>query len=78
MPAQVGNTNTRWASGPPCLAPTATTTEPKIPWCGLLWPDLTPVSYTEAAAVRRYLGGATPAQKLFTSLALAVKAVAPC
>ena len=51
----VGNSNTRWSSGPPCLAPTPFTKEPPIPWCGLLWPDGTPVSYTEAAAIRRYL-----------------------
>jgi len=31
--------------------------EPLIPWCGSLYPDGTPVSYTEAAATRRYLGG---------------------
>lgn len=52
----VGNSNTRWISGPPCYTPTAATLEPPIPWCGLLWPDGTPVSYTEAAATRKYLG----------------------
>jgi hypothetical protein len=30
--------------------------EPAVPWCGMLYPDGTPVSYTEAAAFRRYLG----------------------
>ena len=52
----VGNSNTRWLSGPPCYTPTAATLEPPVPWCGLLWPDGTPVSYTEAAATRAYLG----------------------
>ena len=51
----VGNTNTRWAAGPPCV-PQALAREPTIPWCGLLWPDGTPVSFTEAAAVRAYAG----------------------
>lgn len=50
----VGNANTRWSAGPPCVGPTASTVEPPIPWCGLLWPDGTPVSYTEAAAIRHY------------------------
>lgn len=44
-----------WSSGPPCVTPTPITKEPPIPWCGLLWPDGTPVSFTEAAAIRRYL-----------------------
>ena len=47
----VGNTATRWGwlskEGDP---------EPAVPWCGSLYPDGTPVSYTEAAAFRRYLG----------------------
>eukprot|EP01045_Picozoa_sp_COSAG04_P008058 COSAG04_NODE_438_length_14426_cov_10.589795_9_plen_853_part_00 len=55
----VGNSNTRWSNGPPCVTPTALTKEPPIPWCGLLWPDGTPVSYTEAAATRRYLSGSS-------------------
>jgi hypothetical protein len=53
----VGNSNTRWSSGPPCIPPTALTKEPPIPWCGIIWPDGTPVSFTEAAAIRRYLSG---------------------
>ena len=57
----VGNDNTRWSSGPPCVAPTAATREPPVPWCGLLWPDGTPVSYTEAAATRHYLSGSKSA-----------------
>ena len=55
--AHSGNSNTRWVNGPPCIPPTAATREPPVPWCGLLWPDGMPVSFTEAAAVRRYLGG---------------------
>ena len=53
----VGNSNTRWASGPPCVA-SPLAREPPIPWCGLLWPDGTPVSFTEAARLRQYNGGA--------------------
>ena len=48
----VGNSNTRWHWG---SAPG--TPEPAIPWCGLLYPDGTPVSHTEAAALRRYMSG---------------------
>ena len=33
------------------------TPEPTLPWCGLLWPDSTPVSLAEAEAVRRYTTG---------------------
>ena len=35
--------------------------EPEIPWCGLLWPDATPVSLAEAEAVRRYATGKSQA-----------------
>jgi hypothetical protein len=31
------------------------TPEPPVPWCAHLYPDGTPVSYTEAAATREYL-----------------------
>lgn len=48
----VGNSNCRWYWGTPDGAP-----EPAIPWCGLLWPDCTPVSYAEAEAVRSYATG---------------------
>ena len=48
----VGQTNTRWhwtsKEGDP---------EPAVPWCGFLYPDGTPVSYTEAAAIRNYTTG---------------------
>ena len=48
----VGHSNTRWhwtsRQGDP---------EPAIPWCGFLYPDGSPVSYTEAAAIRRYTSG---------------------
>ena len=47
----VGHSQTRWGwlskEGDP---------EPAVPWCGSLYPDGTPVSYTEAAAFRSYLG----------------------
>jgi hypothetical protein len=53
----VGNSNCRWhwvdrghERGKP-------DPEPEIPWCGLLWPDATPVSLAEAEAVRRYVTG---------------------
>jgi hypothetical protein len=49
---QVGNDNTRWhwdtAVG---------SHEPLVPWVGLLFPDGSPVSYTEAFALRRYATG---------------------
>ncbi|MCF7730388.1 MAG: glycoside hydrolase family 127 protein [Akkermansiaceae bacterium] len=48
----VGNSNCRWYWGTPDGAP-----EPAIPWCGLLWPDCTPVSHAEAEAVRSYATG---------------------
>ena len=48
----VGNSNCRWYWGTPDGA-----SEPAIPWCGLLWPDCTPVSYAEAEAVRSYATG---------------------
>ena len=48
----VGNSNCRWYWGTPPDAP-----EPTVPWCGLLWPDATPVSLAEAEAVRRYVTG---------------------
>ncbi len=48
----VGNSNCRWFWGTPDGAP-----EPAIPWCGLLWPDGSPVSYAEAEAIRSYATG---------------------
>jgi hypothetical protein len=48
----VGNSNTRWHWGSAPGAP-----EPAVPWCGMLFPDGTPVSYTEAAALRNYTTG---------------------
>jgi len=48
----VGNSNCRWHwIDKPGAA------EPEIPWCGLLWPDATPVSLAEAEAIRRYTTG---------------------
>lgn len=52
----VGNSNCRWYWGTPEGAP-----EPTIPWCGLLWPDGSPVSLSEAEAIRRYATGASRA-----------------
>ena len=48
----VGNSHCRWYWGTPDGTP-----EPAVPWCGLLWPDGTPVSLAEAEAVRAYATG---------------------
>lgn len=48
----VGNSNCRWHWIDKPGAP-----EPEIPWCGLLWPDTTPVSLAEAEAIRYYATG---------------------
>ena len=48
----VGNSNCRWYWGTKPETP-----EPTIPWCGLMWPDCTPVSLAEAEAVHRYTTG---------------------
>lgn len=48
----VGNSNCRWYWGTPDGAP-----EPTVPWCGLMWPDCTPVSYAEAEAIHSYTTG---------------------
>ena len=55
----VGNSHCRWYWGTKDDAP-----EPAIPWCGLLWPDCTPVSLAEAEAVRSYATGKTRAMLL--------------
>ncbi len=47
-----GNSNCRWYWGTPEGTP-----EPTLPWCGLLWPDATPVSLAEAEAIRRWTTG---------------------
>jgi len=48
----VGNSNCRWYWGTEHGTP-----EPTVPWCGLMWPDCTPVSLAEAEAVRSYVTG---------------------
>ncbi len=48
----VGNSNCRWYWGTKPNSP-----EPTVPWCGLMWPDATPVSLAEAESVRRYVTG---------------------
>ena len=48
----VGNSNCRWYWDTPNDTP-----EPTFPWCGLMWPDATPVSLAEAEAIRRYTTG---------------------
>jgi DUF1680 family protein len=47
-----GNSNCRWYWGTP-----EGTREPNVPWCGLMWPDATPVSLAEAEAIRRWTTG---------------------
>merc|ERR1719443_1081297 len=51
----VGNTNTRWS-----YTSKAGDTEPPIPFDAWLFPDGTPVSYTEVLALRQYLTGKNP------------------
>eukprot|EP00937_MAST-01D_sp_MAST-1D-sp2_P005762 g5762.t1 len=58
--AMVGHSMTRWHWGTPESA-----AEPAVPWCGSLYPDGTPVSYTEAAALRRYASGGASDDFLF-------------
>ena len=48
----VGNSNCRWYWGTAEGTP-----EPTVPWCGLMWPDATPVSLAEAEAIRRWTTG---------------------
>ena len=48
----VGNSNCRWYWGTKRGSP-----EPTVPWCGLLWPDATPVSLAESEACLRYATG---------------------
>lgn len=47
-----GNSNCRWYWGTPNGS-----AEPTVPWCGLMWPDATPVSLAEAEAIRRHATG---------------------
>ena len=55
----VGNSNCRWYWGEPEGTP-----EPTVPWCGLMWPDTTPVSLAEAEVIRRYTTGEARAMLL--------------
>ena len=57
----VGNSNCRWhwvdnghKNGKP-------DPEPEIPWCGMMWPDATPVSLAEADICKRYVTGKSEA-----------------
>ena len=47
----VGNSNCTWH-----WSSQLNDMRPPIPWCGFFFPDLTPVSYTEITAIRRYTG----------------------
>jgi hypothetical protein len=49
----VGNSNTRWH-----WSTVDGAAEPAIPWDAWLFPDGTPISHTEAGALRRYMTGA--------------------
>ncbi|MDP6634336.1 MAG: DUF1080 domain-containing protein [Phycisphaerae bacterium] len=48
----VGNSNCRWYWGTKHGSP-----EPTVPWCGLMWPDATPVSFAESEACLKYVTG---------------------
>jgi len=48
----VGNSNTRWHWNTALGSP-----EPAIPWDAWMFPDGTPISYTEVAAFRKYVSG---------------------
>ena len=52
----VGNSHCRWH-----WVDTPGASEPTVPWCGLMWPDATPVSLAEAEAIRSYVTGRTRA-----------------
>ena len=67
----VGNSNCRWYWGTPDGAP-----EPAIPWCGLLWPDGSPVSYAEAEAVHAYATG-QPKALLFETFSRIARPAVP-
>jgi len=60
----VGNSNCRWHWVDRGFEKGKPDPEPEIPWCGLLWPDATPVSLAEAAAVKRYVTGKSDAMLL--------------
>ena len=51
--AVIGNSYSRYYWGSKLNAP-----EMHVPWLGMLWPEGTPVSFTEAAAMREYATGA--------------------
>jgi len=57
----VGNSNCRWHWIDTGYQRGQPDPEPEIPWCGLLWPDCTPVSLAESEAVRRYVTGKSEA-----------------
>jgi len=48
----VGNSNCRWYWKTKHGSP-----EPTVPWCGLMWPDATPVSFAESEACLKYVTG---------------------
>ncbi|MHC4248403.1 MAG: NIPSNAP family protein, partial [Planctomycetota bacterium] len=56
-----GNSNCRWHWIDRGFERGTPDPEPEIPWCGLMWPDATPVSLAEAEAVRRYTTGESQA-----------------
>jgi len=67
----VGHTNTRWHWRDKPSEP-----EPEIPWCGLMWPNCTPVSLAEAEAVRAYAAG-EPQAMLYSNFEHATKGWKP-
>ena len=68
----VGNSHCRWYWGTKHAAP-----EPPVPWCGLLWPDGTPVSLAEAESVRSYVTGKSRAMLFEDFESHAVKSLTP-
>ena len=57
----VGHSNCRWHWRDTGYKNGKPDPEPEIPWCGLLWPDATPVSLAESEAIRRYATGKSTA-----------------
>jgi len=57
----VGNSNCRWHWVDRGFEKGKPDPEPEIPWCGLMWPDATPVSLAEAEICKRYVTGRSQA-----------------
>ena len=73
----VGNSNCRWHWRDTGYARGEPDPEPEIPWCGLMWPDCTPVSLAEAEAIRRYATGESQAM-LYSDFEHGTQGWTPC